>query len=62
MYEICLKLTIKTPEERQRRRSCVFINFEHISHLFLVFVFLNISKQMLAGLVLIKVTLTSFLT
>ena len=33
--EICLKLTIKTPE---RRRSGVFIvNFEHISHLALVF-------------------------
>ena len=34
---ICSKLTIKTPE-RLRRRSSVFIgNFEHISHLFIVF-------------------------
>ena len=32
--EICSKLTIKTPERRQWRRSVVFIvNFEHISHL-----------------------------
>ena len=31
----CTKLTIKTPERRQWRRSGVFIvNFEHISHLF----------------------------
>ena len=29
--EICSKLTIKTPERRHWRRSCVFIvNFEHI--------------------------------
>ena len=34
-YEICSKLTIKTPERRQWRRSGVFIvNFEHISHFF----------------------------
>ena len=32
-----LTLTIKTPEQRQWCRSGVFIvNFEHISHLFLV--------------------------
>ena len=31
MCETCSKLTIKTPERRQRRRSGVFIvNFEHI--------------------------------
>ena len=36
--EICSKLTIKTPERRRGRRSGVFIvNFEHISHLVLVF-------------------------
>ena len=34
----CSKLTIKTPERRQWRRSGVFIgNLEHILHLFLVF-------------------------
>ena len=40
-----LKLTIKTPERHQRRRSGVFIvNFEHISHLFLVFLLLTLNK------------------
>ena len=39
--EICSKLTIKIPEQRQWRRSGIFIvNFEHISHLFLVFLLL----------------------
>ena len=38
MCEICSKLTIKTPERRQGRRSGVFIvNFEQISHIFQVF-------------------------
>ena len=33
--EICSKLTIKTPEERQSRKSGVFmVNFEQISHIF----------------------------
>ena len=36
--EIFSKLTIKTPEQRHSRNSCVFIvNFDHISHLVLVF-------------------------
>ena len=43
--EIFSKLTIKTPQRRQRRRSGVFIvNFENISHLFLVFPLLTLSK------------------
>ena len=43
--EICSKLAIKTPERRQLRRSGVFIvNFEHISHLVLVFLLLTLSK------------------
>ena len=38
--EICPKLIIKTPERRQWRRLGVFIvNFEHISHIDLVFAF-----------------------
>ena len=38
-------LTIKTPERRQLRRSGVFIvNFEHISHLALVFLLLTFSR------------------
>ena len=44
--EICSKLTIKTPEWGQWHRSGVFIvNFEHISDLFLVFLFLTLKKQ-----------------
>ena len=48
--EICSELTIKSPERRQWRRSDVFIvNFEHISHLFLVFLLSVLNMQMLAG-------------
>ena len=37
--------TIKTPEKRQRRRSSVLIvDFEHILHLFLVFLLLTLNK------------------
>ena len=40
--EICLKLTIKTPEGRQSRLYDVFIiNCERILHIFLVFLFLS---------------------
>ena len=42
--EICSKLTIKIPERRHWRRSGVFVNFEHISHLVLVFLLLTLSK------------------
>ena len=43
--EICSKLTIKTPERRQWRRSNVFIvNFKYISQLVLVFLLLTLSK------------------
>ena len=42
--KICSKLTIKTPQRRQWRRSGVFIvNFEHISHLLLVFLLLTLN-------------------
>ena len=42
--EICSKLTIKIPERRHKRRSGVFIvNFEHISHLVLVFLLLTLN-------------------
>ena len=48
--EICSKLTIQTSERRQWRRSGVFIvNFEYISHLFLVFLLLTLSREMSAG-------------
>ena len=43
--KICSKLTIKTPERRQWRRSGVFtVNFEQISLLVLVFLFLTLSR------------------
>ena len=43
-YEICSKLTIKTAGRRQWRRSGVFVvNFEHISHLALVFLLLTLN-------------------
>ena len=49
-YEICSKLTIKTPERHQWHRSGVFIvNFEHISHLALVFLLLTLNMQLPAG-------------
>ena len=42
--EICSKLTIKTPERCQWRRSGVFIvNFGHISHLVIVFLLLTLN-------------------
>ena len=43
--EICSRLTIKIPELRYWRRSGIFIvNFEHISHLVLVFLLLTLSR------------------
>ena len=43
--KICSKLTIKTLEERQLRRSGIFIvNFEYILHLFLVFLLMTLNK------------------
>ena len=43
--DICSKLTIKTLERLQWRRSGVFIvNFEHISHLVLIFLLLTLRR------------------
>ena len=51
--ELCSKLTIKTPERSQWRRSAFFIdNLEHITHLALVFLLLPLSRLMRAGLFL----------
>ena len=45
-FEICSKLTIKTTERRQRRCSDVItVNFEHILHLFLLFILFD-SEQL----------------
>ena len=39
------KVTIKTQDKRQSHRSGAFIvNFEHISHIFLVFLLLTLNK------------------
>ena len=44
-----VKVTIKTPERGHRRCSCVVnVNFGHISQQFLVFLLLNLNKQILA--------------
>ena len=46
----CSKLTIYAPEVRHWRRPAVFIvNFEHISHLDLVFLLLTLTRQMPTG-------------
>ena len=43
--KICFKLAIKTPERGKWPRSDVFIvNFEHTSHLVLVFQFLTLRR------------------
>ena len=48
--EIFSQLTIKTPEQRHGHSSDVFIvNFEQISHIFLVFLLLTLSCQFLLG-------------
>ena len=48
--ETCSKLTIKKPERRQWRRYGVFIvNFEHSSHLVLVFLLLTLNMSLPAG-------------
>ena len=42
--EICSKLTRKIPERRHWRRSVIsIVNFEHISHLALVFLLLTLN-------------------
>ena len=51
MCKICSKLTIKAPEQRHWRCSGVFIvNFEHISHFFLVCLLITLTKKMPAGM------------
>ena len=43
--EICSKLMIKTPERRHSRRSGVsIVNYEHISHIVLVFLLLTLRR------------------
>ena len=43
--KICSKVTIKTAERRYWRRSGVFyVNFDHNSHLFLVFLLFTLNR------------------
>ena len=52
-YEICAKLTIKTPERRHRQWHCsgVFIvKFKHISHLVLVFLLISEGQELISSL------------
>ena len=45
-----LKVNKKTPERRHSRRFGVsIVNFQHISHLFLMFLLLTLNKSMWAG-------------
>ena len=53
--ETCSKLTVKTPERRQWRRSGFFIvNFEQNSHIVLVFLLLTLSREILGGIYIIS--------
>ena len=47
--ETCSKLTIKKTLEWCRRSGAFFVNFEHISHLVLMFLLLTLKKQLSAG-------------
>ena len=53
--EICSKLIIKTPE-RRHRSGVLIINFEHISRLVLMFLFLTLSRHMLTGSIFVVKT------
>ena len=45
-----LRVNNKIPEQRHLRRSGVFIvNFQHISHFFLVFLLLTLNKKIFVG-------------
>ena len=60
--EICSKLTVKTTKQRHWRRSGVFIvNFEHISHLVLVFLLLTFNRKLSAVKELVQHICSSFL-
>ena len=41
--EICSSLTIKTPEQHGRRSGVFIFNFEHVSYIIMVFLFLTLN-------------------
>ena len=47
--EICWKLTLKIPERHWRCFGIFIFNFEHISHLILVFLLLTLNMQLPVG-------------
>lgn len=52
MCKICSEVIIKSPERRQWHGSCDFnVNFEHVSLLLPLFLFLTLNKCLFAGLV-----------
>ena len=52
-YEICSKLTIKISKRRRRRSGIFIVDFEHISHLVLMFLLLALMNFFLEGIQLI---------
>ena len=44
--DIYLFKAIKRNTRKRRRPDFFIVNFEHISHLFLVFLFMNLNKEM----------------
>ena len=46
---VCSNLTVKTPESQWHRSSVFIVNFEHTSHLVLVFLLLTLNRLMPAG-------------
>ena len=44
--KIYSKLTIKTPERRHCRSGIFVVNFEHISHLILVFLLITLNMKL----------------
>ena len=56
-WEMCSTLTIKTLKLRQWCRSgFLIVNFEHISHLVLVFLLLTLKMKLLVGVLIIFFT------
>ena len=47
--EICSKSTIKSQERHWCRSGDFVVNFEHISHFFLLYLLLILNKSMLVG-------------
>ena len=52
-FELCPKVIMKASERRHwRRYDTCFVNFEHISHFFLLFLLLTLNKYLFVGMFL----------